>query len=57
MFNLVVIMNVRFILMWLYYMLKTQKYQVFKKISRLMGIMLLMKSDNTETHSKVSTNR
>ena len=51
--HLVLIANTRFILIWLYYMLKIQKYQVLQKLSILLGKVLCIKSDDTQNHTTV----
>ena len=53
-YYLVLIVNARFILIWLYYMLKIQKYQVLIKLSELLRKVLCIKSENTQNHATVN---
>ena len=53
--NIVILANIRFLLLWLHYMLGTQKYSFMKKISKIIGIILLIKINFKEVKNiKVS---
>ena len=50
---IVLIVNARFLLLWLFYMLKIQKYQICKKISKLIGNILFIRSDD-KNHPQIT---
>ena len=41
---IVLTVNARFLLMWLYYMLRMQKYQFLVKLSKFLGMLLCIQS-------------
>ena len=52
---IVILVNLRFLLLWLHYMLGAQKYSFMKKISKIIGIIVLIKINFKEVKNiKVS---
>ena len=53
--NIVILANIRFLLLWLHYMLGIQKYTFLKNISKIIGVILFIKSNFEEVEdTKVS---